>query len=256
MGVEIIITDEDRSVYGITGPSETELILHEPDRFMVLNKPIDLPRIPTIYDIRTEGGLSENDELVIAKLSEIYPKVSFDNLTPSEAAVIHNDNANSKNMTREEIWKEIKPFFNSVFNLQLGDLLSKMTEIARRSDNNPDYLPTMEWLVVIAKRILDARKDLFIYNVDLNVKRFNHIDNPIEYLLMLMKVQREMYPKRNKKVSETFFTKFKLLIQSHAELMVKLKMSGQAGDDFFGSKYNKIRDELRILLIIIKKHWS
>ncbi len=122
-----------------------------------------------------------------------------------------------------------------------------MTEIARRSDNNPDYVPTHEWLVIISKRILDARKDLFIYNIDLNTKRYTHSDNPIEYLLMVMKIQKEFYPKRNGKLSDTYFNKFKLLMQSHAELMIKLKINGKSGESFFGSKYTKIRDGLRVL---------
>ena len=228
--------------------NQTEsLIVNESDRFAIINKPIDLPRIPTIYDIRIDGNLPESIELIINNLSEVYPKASFDNLTPLEIIEIQKDNINSKNMSREEIWKTIKPFFNSVFTLQLGDILPKMKEISKRSDNNPDYVPTYEHLVIIAKRILDARRDLFASNIDLNAKRFNHIDNPIEFLLMLMKVQREMYPKRNEKISETFFTKFKFLIQSHAELMVKLNMNGKTGDDFFGSKYTKLRNELRML---------
>lgn len=223
------------------------LFIHNPDRFMIIKQPIELPRIPTIYDMREDGNLPESTIIILNELFEVYPKTNFDNLTPAEIIQIKNDNINSKNMCRKDIWNKMKPFFNSVFSLQLGDSLSKMKEIAKRTENNPDYVPTYEWLNIIAKRIIDARADLFKSNIDISAKRFNHNENPIEFLFMLMKIQKEMYPKRNKKISETFFTKFTFLIQSHAELMIKLKMNNKSSDDFFGSKYNKVRDELRKL---------
>lgn len=223
------------------------LVIHNTDRFMIIKQPIELPRIPTIYDMREDGNLPESTIVILNELLEVYPKTNFDNLTPAEIIQIKNDNINSKNMGRNDIWNKMKPFFNSVFSLQLGDSLSKMKEIAKRTENNPDYVPTYEWLNIIAKRIIDARADLFKFNIDINAKRFNHNENPIEFLFMLMKIQKEMYPKRNKKISETFFTKFTFLIQSHAELMIKLKINNKSSDDFFGSKYNKVRDELRKL---------
>ncbi len=246
---KIIITKEDRIKYS-TDISKTNesLVLHiEQDKFMQINEPLDLPRIPTIYDIKVDGKLENNIELTITKLSEVYPKLNFDNLTPAEVVKIENDNSIYKNMSREEIWKAIKPFFNSVFNIELGDNLTKMTEIARRLDNNPDYIPTSEWLIFIADRILQSRKDLFTYNIFLNLKKFSRVDNPIETLLMLMEVQKSMFPKRTKKISETYFSKFTRLISSHAECMIKLKILNRSGEDFYGYKYPKLRDDLRVL---------
>lgn len=248
--MEIIITDSDRKLYGLINSNtknESLVLQTEQDKYVALSRPIDLPRIPTVYDLKIENKLSESDKLVLADLSKMYQKFNFDNITPQEAIEIQNHSTDIKSLSREEIWKAIKPFFNSVFNRDLGDLTSKMTEIARRLDNDPNHLPTMEWLTIIAERILHSRIDLYQYNIDLKARMFNHCDNPIETLLMLMKVQKEMYPKRNKKLSDTYFSKFILLMQSHSELMIKLKIKNQKGEDFFGSKYDKIRASLRVL---------
>ena len=247
--MKIIISKRDREDYGGVLP-KIESLQITGDRFADLSEPFDLPRIPTISDLKEDDFLSENDKLVIIGLSEIHPKLNFDNVTPAEAIEIKKYNDVAKSMDRIEVWRLIKPFFAAVFNKDLGDLTPKMLEIAKRSDNDPNYVPTYEWLQKIAKRILDGRADLFSFNIDLGLKRYSHIENPLETLLILMKVQKEMFPKRKVKVSDTFMSKFQLLIQSHAELMIKLKISIQTGDDFFGSKYGRVKDDLKVLKAI------
>lgn len=247
--MKIIITDDDRKIYGVN-VKKNESLQIVGDRFAEISKPLDLPRIPTISDLKIDDELLEKDKLVIAELSEIHPKLKMDNVTTIEADIIQKYGIAAKEMDRVEVWRLIKPFFNSVFHNDLGDLSSKMTEIARRSDNNVDYVPTYEWLKIIAQRILNGRPDLFTYNVGLGIKRYDQVENPIETLLILMKVQKEMFPKRKKKVSATYISKFQVLIQSHAELMIKLKIGIQTGDDFFGSKYSKVKDDLKVLKAI------
>jgi len=246
--MNLVITDEDRKTYGSLSPgkkSKSLIPLKGPDKSAAVSKPLDLPRIPTIDDLRIENKLTESDILTIRKLDEIYPKISFDNITPAEALDLEKYGEIVGKMSRAEIWKAIKPYFFGVFKVSLGDQFSKMTDIAKRSEHNPDYLPTMEWIKVIAGRILQARHDLFSFNVDMKIRKFDYRENPIAALLMLMKVQKEIYPKRKNKISENNTAKFKELAEAHAELMIKLKMHNKTGEDFFGSKYFTIKDRLR-----------
>ena len=246
--MEIQITENDRKLYRKQQPiNNTDLVLHDTDRHKALSIPIVIPRIPTIYDLNFEGKLPEKYVGILGDLNLMYPKISFDNLTPLETVQVRDYYSTIKGMSRSDIWKIIKPFFSCVFTTTLGDYHSKMLEIARRSDNNPDYLPTYDWLVIISQKIINVREDLFKRNIDLNAKRYDTLTNPIETLLMLIKVQAEMFPKRSSGLTETFFSKFNLLILSHAELMLKLKSGSRTGEDFFGSKYNKIKDDLKTL---------
>jgi hypothetical protein len=229
-------------------PTEESLyILVQPQNSIAVSETIGLPRIPTISDMKLDGSLVKEDVEVIEKLSVIHPKSSFDNLTPTEARQLVAYSGVVSKMSEKEIWHIIKPYFQSIFNEILGDELSKMRDIEKRMNNKADYVPTMEWIIKICRRIIHARRDLFKYNIDFSAKAFDYRENPVDYLLMLMKAQKEFYPKRNTKLSEAFFSKIQLLIKAHAELMIKLKLKGQEGDDFYGSRYPKIRDNMRTL---------
>ena len=244
--IEITITDKDRKTYSNTDVKNKSLVV-ESDKSLEISKPLDLPRIPTIADSKVEGKLSKEDEITILQLLEAYPKTNFDNITSDEARELVQYSAITQKMSREEIWKLIKPYFPSVFGDILGDKLPKMQEIQKRSEDNPSYTPTMEWLIEISRRIIHMRKDLFKYNIDFRAQIFEHKEKPIDFLLMLIKAQREMYPKRKTNLSEAFFSKVQLLIQNHSELILKLKLINKKGEDFFGSKYAKTKDSLKIL---------
>ncbi len=226
---------------------ESLSILLQPQNSIAVSETIGLPRIPTILDMKLDGSLLNEDSEAVSKLSIIHPRSSFDNLTPNEAKQLVAYSDVVSNMSREEIWSLIKPYFQSIFNEGLGDKLSKMREIEKRMNNKSDYVPTMEWIIEICRRIINARRDLFKYNIDFGARPFDYRDNPVDYLLMLMKAQKEFYPKRNTKLSIAFFSKIQLLIQAHAELMIKLKLKSQGGDDFYGSRYPKVRDNMRML---------
>ena len=249
--VIINISDEDRVLFGKKPKGDSANVsvglIGETDKFLAINRVLDLPRLPTIGDRMMEGALSVNCVVTLEKLGVAYPKLVFDNLTEVEAGQVLEYSYVVSKMSRWELWEIMKPFFSAVFKENLGDLLPKMKEISKRMENKADYCPTSEWLVIIAQRILYGRKDLFQYNINLSTRMFDNRENPIDILLMFIKVQREMYPKRNNKLAETFIERFKVLIKNHAELMVKLKIDDRAGSDFFGSGNTRVNDGLRKL---------
>lgn len=248
--IQITITKEDRKQYSAKNTPESSkgvAVLKKTDTSLEVASQIDLPRLPTIGDMKLEGTLSNDLALVVGHLSAMYPKATFDNVTSKEASELATYNEQIKNMKREDIWKIIKPYFPSVFGDILGDKLPKMSEIQIKSDKDPNYTPTMEWLTEISRRLIHMRKDLFKYNIDFGLRIFDYNESPISYLLMLIKSQKEFYPKRHLKLSDAFFVKVQSLIQKHSELILKLKLLNRTGDDFYGSKYPKTRDGLKIL---------
>ncbi|MBI4931845.1 MAG: hypothetical protein HY841_13870 [Bacteroidetes bacterium] len=259
--IDLIITAEDRVQYSAdTNGKELTLAIKQQEKFLAIRKPIDLPRLPTISDIKIEGGLTKEDEEIISNLSERYisenkAKINFENITQQELRELQKYSDVAQKMTRDEIWKIIKPYFSLVFRVPLFDKFPKMKEIEKRMQNadvkGENYAPTMEWLGYISQQILFAKKDLFRFNIDFRARMFDYKDKPIDFLLMLLKAQKEMYPKRKGRLTDTFSAKFESLIQSHAELMVKLKMENRRAEDFFGSTFNKIKDDLRVLKNIL-----
>jgi len=159
-------------------------------------------------------------------------------------------------MSDTTVWALLKPWFNSVFMRDLGVLHSTMKGIQTRICNDVKYTPNREMLNVIAKRILDGRRDLYNHNIDFGIKQFVAVGDSISFLLLLLKARAEMFPKRTKITTansdvasnpQTYFAKFRLLIESHAELMLKLKTDGKVGSDFFGKRYKDVDNNLRML---------
>jgi len=243
------VTKEDRIKYPSQPTADKSLAVTD-NKSMEISKPLDLPILPTIADEKMKrGGLSKELQFIILDLSKIYKsanKINFDNVTPEEIREIKKYTDLTSNITREDLWGIIKPYFGSVFNTPLGDKLSKMNEIKKRSEK-PDYTPTMEWLNEISQRIIQGSPSLFKFNIDFGARQFDFREKPIDFLLLLIKAQKEMYPKRNLNLTEAFFAKVRLLIQSHSELIVKLRMVNKRGEDFYGSKYLVVKNSLKTL---------
>ena len=244
--MEIIITHNDRSKYSEEKAQPQSLTILPKDKYSAITQSADVPRIPTISELQIERKITKEQQLVITNLSGNFPRLKFGNITPNEAVLLNEYLVVIRSMSRAQKWAEIKPFFNAVFNVPLGEHTTKMNEIAKRLDHS-DYLPTEEWIEKIAMRILAGRQDLFKYNIDFNFSRFSTVDNSLEVLLLLMKAQKQIYPKRRKKVDSSQTDKFKVLIISHAELMIKLKLAKRDGEDYFGTKYSKIKLDLQAL---------
>lgn len=218
----------------------------EPTKFDSINLPMVIKSLPIIDDLIIEGKITEESLTTIKQLNGIFPKMQVGNLTLSEVEKILLYIYEIETMPREKIWEIIKPYFGSVFARDLGSDYPKMTDVSKRMNNNQSYIPTMERLQIIAKRMLDGRTDLFKYNVELGLNQFTFSDNPIRLLLILIKIQKEMYIKRKGINPNAYFSNFKQLVETHSNLMMNVRADDKTGHDFFGSQYSQIDNNMRM----------